>query len=183
MFSRIRIEYGDIRSISPYSVRMRQNTDQNNSKYGHFSRSAMLFFNRLLTRPKVHYGQTLHISSDSGTDAARISVQAWYNQIIYFDFQKPRITGQNSYFIQLVWRSTREVGVGTYESSSGKTNVVAFYSPPGNTDNGLKFNVLPITSKLLSFHSNFYFELRFIFLRYGKAYLERIQNSTTEFIR
>ena len=24
--------------ISPYSVRMRKNTDQNNSKYGHFSR-------------------------------------------------------------------------------------------------------------------------------------------------
>ena len=39
-FSRIRTEYGEIRSISPYSVRMRENTDQNNSEYGHFSRSA-----------------------------------------------------------------------------------------------------------------------------------------------
>ena len=29
----------DSRSISPYSVRMRENTDQNNSEYGHFSRS------------------------------------------------------------------------------------------------------------------------------------------------
>ena len=28
VFSRIRIEYGEIRSISPYSVRMRENTDQ-----------------------------------------------------------------------------------------------------------------------------------------------------------
>ena len=28
---------GEIRSISPYSVRMRDNTDQKNSKYGHFS--------------------------------------------------------------------------------------------------------------------------------------------------
>ena len=27
-------------SISPYSVRMRENSDQNNSKYGHVSRSA-----------------------------------------------------------------------------------------------------------------------------------------------
>ena len=27
------------RSISPYSVRMRENTDQNNSEYEHFSRS------------------------------------------------------------------------------------------------------------------------------------------------
>ena len=35
-FSRTRIEYGEIRSISPYSVRMRENTDQKNSEYGHF---------------------------------------------------------------------------------------------------------------------------------------------------
>ena len=39
VFSRIRTEYGEIRSISPYSVRIRENKDQNNSEYGHFSRS------------------------------------------------------------------------------------------------------------------------------------------------
>ena len=50
VFSRIRTEYGEcsvriqskcakILCISPYSVRMRENTGQNNSKYGHFSRS------------------------------------------------------------------------------------------------------------------------------------------------
>ena len=38
-FSRIRTEYGEIRSISTCSVRMRENTDQNNSEYGHFLRS------------------------------------------------------------------------------------------------------------------------------------------------
>ena len=38
-FSRIRTEYWEIRSISPYSVRMRENADQNNSDYGHFSSS------------------------------------------------------------------------------------------------------------------------------------------------
>ena len=31
--------YGEILRISPYSVRIRENTDQNNSEYGHFSRS------------------------------------------------------------------------------------------------------------------------------------------------
>ena len=35
-FSRIQTEYGEIFRISPYSVRMRENADQNNSKYGHF---------------------------------------------------------------------------------------------------------------------------------------------------
>ena len=38
-FSRIRNEYGEILGISPYSVRMRENADQNNSEYGHFLRS------------------------------------------------------------------------------------------------------------------------------------------------
>ena len=38
-FSRIRIEYEKTRSISPYSVQMRENADQNNSEYGNFLRN------------------------------------------------------------------------------------------------------------------------------------------------
>ena len=39
VFPRIRTEYGEIRSMSPYSVRMWENNDQKNSEYGHFSLS------------------------------------------------------------------------------------------------------------------------------------------------
>ena len=39
-FSRIRTEYREIRSISQYSVRMRENADQNSSEYGHLLISA-----------------------------------------------------------------------------------------------------------------------------------------------
>ena len=39
VFFPIRTEYGEIQSISPCSVRTRENMDQNNSEYGHFSRS------------------------------------------------------------------------------------------------------------------------------------------------
>ena len=35
-FSRIRTEYGEIFRISPYSVRMREITDQNNPEYSHY---------------------------------------------------------------------------------------------------------------------------------------------------
>ena len=38
-FSRICAKYGEILRISPYSVRMRENADQNNSKCGNFLRS------------------------------------------------------------------------------------------------------------------------------------------------
>ena len=40
VFPRIRTEYGEIRTISMYSVQMWENTDQNNSEYGHFLGSA-----------------------------------------------------------------------------------------------------------------------------------------------
>ena len=39
IFSRIRTDYGEIFLISPYSDRIRENTYQNNSEYGHFLRS------------------------------------------------------------------------------------------------------------------------------------------------
>ena len=36
LISRTRTEYGEILCISPYSVHMRENTDQHNPKYRHF---------------------------------------------------------------------------------------------------------------------------------------------------
>ena len=39
VFSRIRTEYGEILCISTYSAQTRENTDQENSEYGYFSRS------------------------------------------------------------------------------------------------------------------------------------------------
>ena len=38
-FSRIRTKYGQILRISPFSVLMRENTERNNSEYGHVLRS------------------------------------------------------------------------------------------------------------------------------------------------
>ena len=36
VFSRIQIEYREILRISLYSLQMRENTDRNNSEFGHF---------------------------------------------------------------------------------------------------------------------------------------------------
>ena len=51
VFTRIRTEYGQIQSISLYSVRMRENVDQTNSEYGHFSRSVII----TISVRQVHY--------------------------------------------------------------------------------------------------------------------------------
>ena len=42
--SRIWTEYRETRSIFPYSIRMKENKDQKNSKYGHFSCSEVFIF-------------------------------------------------------------------------------------------------------------------------------------------
>ena len=49
-FSRIRTEYGEILPISPYSVQMRENADQNNSEYDHFLRSVNQTITLLVNR-------------------------------------------------------------------------------------------------------------------------------------
>ena len=42
VFSRIRIEYEEVRSFSPYSLWMQKNKDKKNSEYGYFLRSVFL---------------------------------------------------------------------------------------------------------------------------------------------
>ena len=44
VFFRIWTEYGETRSVSSYSFQMRENTDQNNYEYWHFSRSENIWF-------------------------------------------------------------------------------------------------------------------------------------------
>ena len=49
-FSRIRTEYGEVLRISPYSVGMRENAEQNSSEFGHFLRGNTLE----LSKQKTH---------------------------------------------------------------------------------------------------------------------------------
>ena len=46
VYFRIRTEYGEIRIISLHSVLMRENTDQNNSEYGHLLHSGCLVLDK-----------------------------------------------------------------------------------------------------------------------------------------
>ena len=54
VFSRIRNEYGEILRVSPYSVQMRENKNQKNSKYGHFS-SSEYFQTPYTSGMKIHF--------------------------------------------------------------------------------------------------------------------------------
>ena len=52
LFSRILTEYGEILRIFPYSVQMRENTNQKNSKYGQFLCSVEQMFRKLLSEQR-----------------------------------------------------------------------------------------------------------------------------------
>ena len=60
VYSHIRTEYGQTRSICLYSVRIRENVNHNDSEYGHFSRSAGFsgsrFFRNRYFRVQVFQG-------------------------------------------------------------------------------------------------------------------------------
>ena len=56
VFGVILVRSGLVRSISPYSVRMRENADQNNSYYGHFLHSELYkLLSTLLSLQKMRF--------------------------------------------------------------------------------------------------------------------------------
>ena len=52
VFSRIWTEYGEMLRIFPYSVQIRENKDQSNSEYEHFSRSVWLLWPKVVSSEK-----------------------------------------------------------------------------------------------------------------------------------
>ena len=67
----------------------------------------------------------------------------WYNEVKKYNFKQGVFTMQTGNFIQLVWKDSKELGVSNAFSKSGKTYIVALYSPAGNIDGQFRKNVLP----------------------------------------
>ena len=81
VFSHIRAEYGEIQGISPYSLRMRENTDKKNSKYGHFSSSEHLWRRRVqrMTNTIKRRRYLLQYESNNFNDFTWKTEQAVFN--------------------------------------------------------------------------------------------------------
>lgn len=90
-----------------------------------------------------NYGQNL-FSSKVTEDLVARSVRSWYNEIRFYDFHSAKGSLKSSYFTQLVWVASQEVGIGKAVSGSGKTYIVALFNPPGNKGDYLH-NVRPVT--------------------------------------
>lgn len=71
-------------------------------------------------------------------------VENWYSEGVNHVFGKEPSTLKTGHFTQIVWRDSRELGVGMAKNRSGQIFVVANYDPPGNFIGSFSENVPPI---------------------------------------
>ena len=77
--SRIPTEYGEMRSISPYSVQMRENTDQKNSKSRHFSScDVLILLKNALQNSKI--SPTWVVGKLFAKNGQFFAILGWINQ-------------------------------------------------------------------------------------------------------
>lgn len=92
------------------------------------------------------YGESVYSgwSSDPNTKVtARDCIDKWYSEINDYSFGKEPEVLTCGHFTQIVWKDTKEIGVGSAKSKSGKLYVVVNYYPPGNYSGLFSKNVLP----------------------------------------
>ena len=73
------------------------------------------------------------------------SVDAWYNEIAYYDYNNPGFSENAGHFTQVVWKSSTEVGCGI-KSCGGVWGdyVICSYKPAGNVIGEFAENVMPL---------------------------------------
>jgi len=79
---------------------------------------------------------------------ARQAAKSWYDEIQMYNYKRPVYSEDTGHFTQLVWRSSKRLGVGVALSKDGReVYIVTNYYPAGNIVNQGYFerNVLPPT--------------------------------------
>lgn len=97
-----------------------------------FEHSGNLFQNDIL-------GENLYmqwISKGQVPVSARTAVKSWYEEIDLYDFKRPNYSEETGHFTQMVWKSTRKMGMGVAVSADGReVYFVTNYYPAGNIVN------------------------------------------------
>jgi hypothetical protein len=81
-------------------------------------------------------------SSDQALPRPEIVVDHWYNEIQNYNFNKPGFQAGTGHFTQLVWKSSKALGMGIAQAADGTWYVVGNYSPPGNISGQFSTQVL-----------------------------------------
>ncbi|XP_071821096.1 uncharacterized protein [Apostichopus japonicus] len=86
----------------------------------------------------------MHYSSASTEFSGQACADMWYKQAEKYDFKNPGFAKGAGHFTQMVWKDSKEFGVGKAITKSGKVILVGFYKPPGNVMRKFEDNVLPL---------------------------------------
>uniref|UniRef100_A0AAY4EJ34 SCP domain-containing protein n=1 Tax=Denticeps clupeoides TaxID=299321 RepID=A0AAY4EJ34_9TELE len=115
------------------------------------SRSAQKWAEKLLAAKILKHsdtddGENLFYASSSSPKkySGNEAVDKWYNEIEKYKFSRPGFQSSTGHFTQVVWKSSKELGLGV--ATDGRTIiVVGQYHPAGNVTNPGYFqeNVLP----------------------------------------
>ncbi|CAB3988067.1 Hypothetical predicted protein [Paramuricea clavata] len=87
-------------------------------------------------------GENIAILSYSTKDIAKQAVEKWYTEITKFSFTSPSIKPETRDFTQIIWKNSKELGMGfVHTPDKKKTLVIALYSPTGNDEHKLRENL------------------------------------------
>jgi uncharacterized protein YkwD len=68
--------------------------------------------------------------------SVRDATKSWYDEIDLYSFKHPKYSEETGHFTQMVWKSSRKIGVGVALSPDGReVYIVANYYPAGNIIN------------------------------------------------
>jgi uncharacterized protein YkwD len=115
----------------------------------HAEEWARILANRgiLVHRNNSQYGENIFClwSSNSHNNhvTGREVVESWYAEISNHIFNKEPTTLKTGHFTQVVWKESRELGIGMAKNRANEIFVVANYDPAGNYIGSFSRNVLP----------------------------------------
>lgn len=88
------------------------------------------------------HGENIAILPYSTKNIAKQATDAWYTEITKFSFSSPSIKPETRDFTQMIWKNSKNLGLGfAHTADKKKTLVVALYSPPGNDEHTLRENL------------------------------------------
>lgn len=63
-------------------------------------------------RKNNKYGENLFMSTGIGTKIHELAVKSWYDEIQNYNFNRPGFSPNTGHFTQVVWKTSKELGVG-----------------------------------------------------------------------
>ncbi|XP_077999371.1 Golgi-associated plant pathogenesis-related protein 1-like [Glandiceps talaboti] len=101
---------------------------------------------KLEPRKNRKYGECISWKRSQQGMAGQEAVETLYNEVSNYSWNRPGYSSGTGHFTQVVWKASRELGVGYAVNPKDSKDVYAVfnYSPPGNVSGKYEDNVLPL---------------------------------------